>query len=123
MPASATHPAYSAGSTTGPKEECRMTATPSAAGRACGSHTCEGTVTAEAAIVLPLVGLLTLALVWMIGVGLAQVRVVDAARDAARAVARGDDSQAAAVAARRTARKGADVHITADGPMATVRVS
>ena len=49
-----------------------------------------GAVTAEAALVLPVLAAVTLALVWMLGLAVVQMRVTDAAREAARAVARGD---------------------------------
>lgn len=51
-----------------------------------------------------------------------QIRVVDAAREAARALARGDPSSAAVEAARRVAPAGAAVSITA-GERVVVRVS
>ena len=47
-------------------------------------------MTAELALVLPLLVAVTLGLVWLLAVGAAQVRTVDAARETARAVARGD---------------------------------
>jgi hypothetical protein len=72
----------------------------------------EGSVTAEAAIVVPIMAAFALALVWLITVGIAQVRAVDAARDAARELARGDDVAAATSAARRTAP--ADAHVFVD---------
>jgi hypothetical protein len=49
-----------------------------------------GAVTAETALVLPLLVALTLAMVWLASVGLTQMRVTDAAREVARALARGD---------------------------------
>ena len=55
-----------------------------------------GMVTAETAMTLPVLVLLTLAGVAAIGVGQAQLRSADAAREAARAVARGDADAAAA---------------------------
>lgn len=82
-----------------------------------------GMVTAEAAVVLPLLALVALALVWLVSIGIAQVRVVDAARDAARAVARGDDSDAAVRAARRTAGRDSVVRITTSGGLVSVDVS
>ena len=42
-------------------------------------------------MVLPLLLAVVVAMTWMLTVGLAQVRAVDAAREAARALARGDD--------------------------------
>jgi hypothetical protein len=80
-------------------------------------------VTAEAALVLPIVAAFCLVLVWLLSVGVAQVRVVDAARDAARAIARGEDRDAAATAARRTAPAGADVAFDASAEAVTARVS
>jgi len=56
-----------------------------------------GAATAELAMVLPLLVAVTIGLVWLLAVGSAQVRAVDAARETARALARGDD-QASAVA-------------------------
>lgn len=71
-------------------------------------------VTAEAALVLPLVAVFALVLVWLVSVCIAQVRIVDAARDGARAVARGDDDATVEETARRTAGGGAVVGIRHD---------
>ena len=49
-----------------------------------------GAVTAETAMMLPVLVLITLALVWLLALAAAQTRVVDAAREVARAVARDD---------------------------------
>jgi hypothetical protein len=86
-------------------------------------HDERGTVTAEAALVLPLIATFCLALVWMITVGIAQVRVVDAARDAARSLARGDDRDTAAALARRAAPDGSQVTFAESGTTATATVS
>ena len=56
-----------------------------------------GAATAELAMVLPLLVAVTIGLVWLLAIGSAQVRAVDAARETARAVARGD-SESEAVA-------------------------
>lgn len=77
-------------------------------GRSAGEH---GFVTAEAAVVLPIVAAFALALVWMLSVGIAKVETVDAARDAARAIARGDDPQQAIAIALRTAPPNAHIDI------------
>jgi Flp pilus assembly protein TadG len=53
-------------------------------------HDQRGAVTAELALGIPLLLLLTWGLVWLLSVGEAQVRIVDAAREAARAAARGE---------------------------------
>lgn len=80
-------------------------------------------VTAEAAAVLPLVSVVALTLVWVVSVGITQVRVVDAARDAARAVARGADERSATAAARRTAGEDATVDIRRGRGLVSVTVS
>lgn len=82
-----------------------------------------GSVTAEAAVVLPLVAAFAMALIWMISVGVTQVRVVDAARDAARALSRGDAEAAAVQVARRTAPADADVAVSRTTDTVTVKVS
>jgi Flp pilus assembly protein TadG len=70
-----------------------------------------GAATAELALGIPLLVALTAGLVWMLAVGAAQVRVVDASREAARAVARGDDVTAAEAVAHRIAPEEASVRI------------
>ena len=59
-----------------------------------GGRASAGAVTAELALGMPLLVALTAGLVWLLAVGAAQVRTVDAARETARALARGDDSSA-----------------------------
>jgi hypothetical protein len=59
---------------------------------------CEsGAVTAEAAVVIPVLLSLVLGATWFVALAATKVRVVDAAREVARVSARGD-SEAAAVA-------------------------
>ena len=70
-----------------------------------------GAATAELAIGIPLLVALTAGLVWMLAVGAAQVRVIDASREAARAVARGDDAASAQGVAMRIAPEGARVRV------------
>lgn len=70
-----------------------------------------GAATAELALGIPLLVALTAGLVWMLAVGAAQVRVVDASREAARVVARGDDVAAAEAVALRIAPEAAEVRI------------
>ncbi len=73
-------------------------------------------VTAETAIVIPLLVAVTLILVWIVSLGVAQIRLVDAAREAARMTARGDSESEAVSMAERIAPDGAEVEIeTADG--------
>lgn len=70
-----------------------------------------GAVTAELALGLPLVLALTIGLVWLLAVAAAQIRVVDAAREAARAVARGDDVSSARSLAQRIAPEGSELEV------------
>jgi len=74
-----------------------------------------GAATAELALGIPLLVSLTVGLVWLLAVGEAQVRVVDAARETARAAARGD-AEAEAVARGERVAPGATVTlVTRDG--------
>jgi hypothetical protein len=81
-----------------------------------------GMVTAEAALVLPLVAAFALAMVYLVSLAVAEVSTVDAARDAARALARGDDSTHAIDQARATAPAGAKVTVERNGDEVSVRV-
>ena len=81
-----------------------------------------GMVTAETAATLPLLVAVTLAMVWLVSVGVAQVRVTDAAREAARAAARGEDASDATGLAR-SAAPGATVEVSEDDGRVTVQVS
>jgi len=54
-----------------------------------------GAATAELVAVLPGLVAVVLALAWLLSLGIAQVRTVDAARETARALARGDEDSAA----------------------------
>src|SRR3546814_15948142 len=60
-----------------------------------------GAVTAETALALPLLVAVTLAMVWMVAFGVQQMKATDAAREAARAMARGESSADATELARR----------------------
>ena len=73
----------------------------------------DGAATAELAMVLPLLMAVTLGLVWLLAVGAAQVRTVDAARETARAVARGDDQAAAVARGLRVAPDGSRIEVAA----------
>jgi hypothetical protein len=61
--------------------------------------------------------------VWMVSIGISQVLTVDAARDAARALARGDDTDAATAAALRSAPEGARVTYSTSAGTVTATVS
>jgi Flp pilus assembly protein TadG len=54
-----------------------------------------GAATAELVMVLPVLVAVVLGLTWLLSLGVAQVRTVDAARETARALARGDDTATA----------------------------
>ena len=80
-----------------------------------------GAVTAEAAVVLPVLVALGIALVWILSLAVAQVRVVDGAREAARLAARGDTA-GARVAAHRVAPEGADLRLSQAGERVSATV-
>jgi len=73
-----------------------------------------GAVTAETAVALPVLVLLGLALAWLVGLGVAQARVIDAARETARAVARGEVTEVAIDLGRQVAPDGADVRVSTE---------
>jgi hypothetical protein len=73
-----------------------------------------GAVTAELALGLPLLMAVTVGLVWLLSVGAAQIRTV-AARETARAVARGDGVGEAVARGRRVAPDGAEVTVSRGG--------
>lgn len=81
----------------------------------------DGAVTAEAAIALPVLTLVAAALCWLVALGVAQVRAVDAARETARALARDDDRGNALDLGRRVAPDGA--RFTVERAGGTVRVT
>jgi Flp pilus assembly protein TadG len=70
-----------------------------------------GAVTAELALGIPLLVSVTIGLVWLLTIGIAEVRVVDAARETARATARGD-AESVAVARGLQVVPGAAVSVT-----------
>lgn len=75
-----------------------------------------GVVTAELAMVLPLLLAVTAGLVWFLVVGLGQIRATDAAREAARALARGEDHATVAELALSIGPPGSEVAVSrADG--------
>jgi Flp pilus assembly protein TadG len=71
-----------------------------------------GAVTAEAAAVLPVLVAVTLLMVWLVSVATAQVRVVDAAREAARQAARGEPDAVAVRSGAEVAPAGATISVT-----------
>ena len=79
-----------------------------------------GAVTAELAMAVPLLLAVTLGLVWLLTLGTAQVRMVDATREAARAVARGDATQVALDRGRQVAPRGAVLTVATVGDRVVV---
>lgn len=82
-----------------------------------------GTVTAESALVLPLLAAFAMSLVWMVTVMITQVQTVDAARDAARALAQGDARDIVLARAQDTAPEGARIEVSGTHGSVTVSVS
>jgi len=82
-----------------------------------------GMVTAEMAVLAPFGVAFGLLLLWIVSLGFTQVQLVDAAREAARLVARGEPVAAASDVARRHAPPGATVTVSERGGLITVRVS
>lgn len=82
-----------------------------------------GAVTAEAAVVIPLLLAVAMALVWLVALAVTQVRVVDAAREVARAAARGEDDATAVEAGRRVAPEGAEFDVSREGGTVRVQVA
>lgn len=70
-----------------------------------------GMVTAETAIVLPVVVVVALFLFWATTAASAHMRLVDASREAARMVARGDAEPKALAAAQRLAPRGTEFSV------------
>lgn len=95
---------------------------PRATRRASALRDQRGAVTAETAVVLPLLAIFTVGLVWMVSLATVHSRAVDAAREAARVVARGESVGAASTLARSVAGD-ARVRISSGGDQVTVVVS
>lgn len=81
-----------------------------------------GAVTAEAAVVVPVLALLSVGLAWLVTLGVTHARVVDAAREAARVVARGESQAAGAALAHRVGPSGSRVVVSADSDVVVVTV-
>ncbi|MEU2504982.1 TadE family type IV pilus minor pilin [Streptomyces sp. NPDC007863] len=81
-----------------------------------------GSVTVEAAVVLPVLALFAMALLWALAASAAQIRCVDAARAGARAAARSEPADAVVAAARAAAPEGARVAVAREGELWRVTV-
>jgi hypothetical protein len=82
-----------------------------------------GMVTAEAAVVLPVLVFVLAAALAAVSVVTAQMRCTDAAREGARAAARGESDAAVQQIAASSAPDDSAVLVTRDGDTATVQVS
>jgi Flp pilus assembly protein TadG len=81
-----------------------------------------GAVTAELAMALPVLVAVVVGLVWLLAVGAAQVRVVDAAREGARTLARGDPQAEVVGRVAQVAGGGAESSVDQAGGQVTVSV-
>lgn len=82
-----------------------------------------GMVTAELAVLVPFGVAFAFLLLWVISLGITQVRIVDASREAARMVARGDSVAEASNAARHDAPNGAKIDAQSAVGFVTVTVT
>jgi hypothetical protein len=82
-----------------------------------------GSVTAEIAVALPALVVMVMAALSAVAVATAQLRCVDAAREAARAAARGDTLPVVRGIARHSAPPRAAVAVTTHGEQVSVTVS
>ena len=79
-----------------------------------------GAVTAETVMVLPMLLAVTAGMIWLLAVGAGQLRMIDAARETARALARGDDQSSAIALGARIAPEGARIVVNRSGGRVTV---
>ncbi len=86
-------------------------------------HDQAGAVTAETAVALPVIVLFALSMAWLVGIGAVQIRAIDAARETARAVARGDGAGEAVSLGRRVAGEGSAVEVEESGEIVVVTVT
>ncbi|MFJ3599852.1 TadE family type IV pilus minor pilin [Streptomyces sp. NPDC090126] len=79
-------------------------------------------MTAEAAVVLPVLAVFALALLWVLVAAADHIRCLDAARAGARAAARSEPEAAVLAAARDAAPQGARVEMGRAGELWRIRV-
>jgi len=90
--------------------------------RGCENGTDRGFVTAESAVVLPVLVMFAMTLVWGLLVVAAQIQCVDAARTGARAAARQDPADSVVEVTREAAPRGARVTVGREGDQVRVVV-
>ncbi|MGW1378529.1 TadE family type IV pilus minor pilin [Streptomyces sp. NPDC002446] len=81
-----------------------------------------GFVTAETAVVMPVLVVVVAALIWGLMAACARIECVDAARAGARAAARSEPRAAVIAAARGAAPRGARIALAREGDLVRVRV-
>lgn len=81
-----------------------------------------GMVTAELMTIAPFAVAFAFLLLWIVSLGLTQVRLADASRESARMVARGDGVEAARTIARQHAPDDASVRVSTGDGVVTVTV-
>lgn len=82
-----------------------------------------GAVTVETAMALPLIAVFTLSMVWLVSIGITDVRALDAARETARAAARSDGAGEATALGQRVAPEGSSITLSRSGGAVVARVS
>jgi hypothetical protein len=82
----------------------------------------EGTATAEMAVVLPALAVVLVFSLWSVAAVTAQLRCVDAALVAARALARGESADLSVAAARASAPDGARIVVSRSDDLVVVDV-
>ncbi|MGO1262289.1 TadE family protein [Brevibacterium aurantiacum] len=82
-----------------------------------------GTATAEFAVVMPAIVLLIVVLAGAAAVGFSQLRAFDAARSAAREIARGEPQAAVVTEAKKHAGQASEVLVRSEGGYSTVTVT
>src|SRR4051794_29395212 len=80
-------------------------------------------VTAETAAVLPVLAVLLAVALWSVSAVAAQLRCVDAAREAARAAARGEPAEVVYARARDAGPAGAAISVSGSAGLVTVAVN
>ncbi len=88
-----------------------------------GRRADDGMATAELAVVTPLLVAIAVALLWTGSLGYTQLRLADAAREAARVVARGEPVEAAERLALAQAPEGSHIDISQDEGLVVVTIS